>query len=65
MKSLWKKIHRFFYISKQWYDRKRGKPIVDYVKGCGYYFTTGIFNYSYKGKIEEWKMKSGKILIVK
>ena len=65
MKGFWNKLQRFFLISKQWYDRKRGKPIIDYKKGCGYYLTTVIIGYDHRGKVEEWKMQSGKTLIVK
>lgn len=49
----------------QWYKRRKGQPIVDYRKGCGYYITVGLLGYNPIGKTEEWKMESGKTMIVK
>ena len=41
---------------KQWRDRRKGNPICDYKRDCGYFSLR---------KEQEWKMKSGKTILVK
>lgn len=52
-------------LYKQYKDRKNGKPICDFEKGCGYYLPLGIIFAKIKGREETWDMKSGKKMKVK
>jgi hypothetical protein len=58
----WRLKHK---LKKQWEDRKSGKEIVDFERGCGYYITLGLIFHNPIGKIQEWPMQSGKTMKVK
>ena len=49
----------------KWLRVKKGKEHITIEKGAGYYIPVGVLFYNPLGKIEEWKMHSGKTAIVK
>ena len=59
MKQVIKRILNWS-IWRSYCSVKRGELISNYTKGAGYYIPCGIIGVNPVGRIEEWKMRSGK-----
>jgi len=52
-------------LYREWKKIKGGAEPINMKRGAGYYITVGLIGHNPKGKIEEIKMKSGKVAIAK
>jgi len=60
-----KNLYEDWKIYKEWKAIKNGKEVIHFRRGAGFYLPVGLIGAKLKGRIEEWKMKSGKTAIVK
>lgn len=50
-----------FYVYRRWSKVRKGVKTIDWQRGPGYYFMTGLVFHSPIGEIQKLEMKSGKI----
>lgn len=55
----------FSKLREQYEQRTSGKPVIDCIKGCGYYLPIGLIGSKLEGRVETWGMRSGKKVMAK